>query len=104
MLLPFIAAALAALFGVQLYLCRKAKHRRVKLVPLVVIISAELVCAAAYAVSVSLERTGEGIYGAAFAAVIYGILLLIFLLADGAAWAVHGLICMFQKRKNNFQL
>ena len=95
---------LAAVFGVQLLLCRRAKRIRIKLVPLMLIGLGEALCGLAYCLSVYMERMGRDLYGAAFAAVIYGIFLLFFLVADGAAWAIHGLMITIQNHKNKFVL
>ena len=99
MLFSFAFVLMAAVFIVQLYLCRKAKRLWVRLTPLALIILGELACVAAYAVSIYMEQTGKDIFGAGFAAVIYGILLAYLLAADAVAWAVSVIVRFVQKRK-----
>ena len=86
-------------FVLQLILCLKAKNLLIKLIPGLIILAAELVCIAAYAVSMYQEKIGEGIYGAAFAAVIYAIVNLILLAGDLVAWAISGLVNYVQKKR-----
>lgn len=99
MMFSFMIVLLAAVFLAQLLLCRNAKRLWVRLIPTILIILGELVCLALYAVSVYLEGAGQGIYGAAFAAVIYAALLMIFLVGDGLAWGIWGIYQSVQKRR-----
>lgn len=101
MIFPFVFVLIAAVFFIQLLLCGKSKRLWVKLIPTALIALGELACVAGYAVSVHMEQAGEDIYGAAFAALIYGFLLLFLLAADAAAWAVSAIVRFAQKRKNN---
>lgn len=99
MMLSVVLVMIAVIFAAQLSLCMHAKQWWVKLIPLGLICLGELVCGAAYILSVYLERIGEGIYGAAFAAVVYAVVLLIVLAADGLAWAIFGIVKHAQNRR-----
>ena len=99
MLFSFVYVLMAAVFLVQLLLCRRAKRIGVRLTPLVLIVLGEIICAAAYGVSAHMEQAGKDIHGAAFAAVIYAILLLYLLAADTAAWVVSAVVRFVQNRK-----
>lgn len=89
----------AAVFIVQLLLCFRKSPLWVRLIPAGLIALGELACVGAYAVSMHLERTGAEIYGAAFAAVVYGMMLLILLAGDGLAWLIWGIYRSVQKRR-----
>lgn len=93
---------MAVIFFLQLLLCRKGKRLWIRLIPLMLIVLGEIACVTAYALSVHMEQAGKDVFGAAFAAVIYGILLLYLLAADALAWAVSAIVRFVQKRKNKF--
>ena len=103
MMFSFAFVLMAVVFFLQLLLCRMGKRRWLRWIPPVLIIMGEIACVAAYGLSVYLEQTGKDVFGAAFAAVIYGILLLYLLAADVLAWAVSAIVRFVQKRKNNLQ-
>lgn len=98
MMFGFAVFLIAAAFGIQLVLCFRAKRTWVKLLPAITIALGEVVCGAAYGISLYLEHLGKGIYGAAFAAVIYGAVLLMVLIGDGLAWGAYGLTHFSRKR------
>lgn len=88
-----------AAFGVQLLFCFIAGKRCVRGIPLAVILAGELICAAVYAACVWTEKMGIGIYGGAFAAYIYGLMLLMMLAGALTAWLIWGIINFVQKKK-----
>lgn len=99
MIFSFAFVLIAVVFVAQLLLCRKAKQFWCKMIPLVLIALGELACLIAYMVSVNMEQAGKDVFGAAFAAVIYGMLLLYLLAADAVAWAVSAIVSFVQKRR-----
>lgn len=82
MMLPIAAMMIILTFAAQLALCFCARLRWVKGIPLYFIGLGELACAAGYFLF-------DHIYGAAFAAVIYAVVLLIMLLTDALAWLIY---------------
>ncbi len=99
MMFGIVGFLILAAFLAQIALCIRAKRRLVRLLPVVVLGLGELLCIAGFGVSVLLERSGHGVYGAAFAAVIYGYVLLIALMADGLAWVIFKTVRYIQKRR-----
>lgn len=91
-MLPFAIMIISMTFVLQLVLCFRTGKIWIKLIPLCLIGVGELVCAAGYFLF-------DHIYGAAFASVIYAILLLIILSGDGLAWLVYFVVRKAQKSK-----
>lgn len=98
MFLPLAVIIAGIVFAVQLMLCLKGKKRLGKLLPLFLIGVGEVVCWSV----VLLEQFCPFPYGAAFAAYIYAIILLIFLGADILAWVIWAVLKTVRDRKNNF--
>ena len=92
MIFPIAAMMLILVFAGQLVLCFHVSRGWIKGIPLYLIGVGVLACAAAYFLF-------DHIYGAAFAAVIYGVLLLILLLGDALAWLIY-IVIRKQKLKN----
>ena len=88
-----------AAFGMQLLFCFLPGKRWMRWIPTAVIAAGILVCAAAFAVCVWMEEAGKGIYGGAFAAYIYGLMLLMALAGALAAWIIWGIVRYVQKRR-----
>ena len=88
-----------AAFGVQLLFCFFAGKRWVRWIPVAGILAGELVCCAAFIVCAWLEKAGKGIYGGAFAAYLYGLMLLMALAGALAAWLLRAIVRLAQKRR-----
>ena len=97
MMFSIVAVLILAVFVVQLVLCFRARRQLVKLLPVLVLVLAGLCCGAGLGVSLLLERAGRDIHGAAFAAVIYGYMVLLALMVDGIAWGLCGFVRFVQK-------
>ena len=80
-----------AAFGVQLLFCFLAGKRWVRWLPTAAIFAGMLICAAAFAVCVWMEEAGNGLYGGAFAAYLYGLMLLMALAGALAAWLIRAI-------------
>ena len=88
-----------AAFGVQLLFCFLAGKRWVRWLPTAVILAGVLACMAAFAICVWMEEAGKGLYGGAFAAYLYGLMLLMALAGALAAWICWGIVRYAQKRR-----
>ena len=88
-----------AAFGLQLLFCFRAGKRWVQWIPTAAIAAGILACAAVFAVCVWMEEAGSGVYGGAFAAYLYGLMLLMALAGVLAAWLVRTIVWYVQKRK-----
>ena len=88
-----------AAFGVQLLFCFLAGKRWVRWLPTAVILAGVLACAAAFAVCVWMEEAGNGVYGGAFAAYLYGLMLLMALVGALAAWLILAVVRYIQKQR-----
>lgn len=88
-----------AAFCVQLLFCFRVRKRMLRWIPVVLLLLGELVCAAVFVISVVMEQAGKGIYGAGFAAFIYGIILFAALLGTAFAWLLWGIVRFIQKRR-----
>ena len=97
MMFSFVAVLIMAVFLVQLVLCFRARRRLVRVLPLALLVLTGLICGAGFAGALLLERAGRDIHGAAFAAVIYGYMVLVALFVDGIAWAIFGFVRFIQK-------
>jgi len=91
-MLPIAVMMIFVTFAVQLFLCFRGGRGWIKCIPLYLIGAGELACAAGYFLF-------DHIYGAAFAAVIYGVALLIMLAGDALAWLIYILVKKAQKSK-----
>ena len=91
-LLFLIFAALG--FGVQLVLCFRVKTNWLRWLPAVCLLVLDAVCWAVYLLELFPDR-----YGAAFAAGIYGFLLLWLLGAVLLAWGIWAIVKVSQKRR-----
>lgn len=92
MMLPLAVMMIIMTFILQLILCFRVEKRWIKFIPLYLLGAGELVCAAGYFLL-------DHIYGAAFAAVIYGIVLLIMFSGDALAWLIYFIVRKAQKTK-----
>lgn len=99
MMFSMVLVLISVVFAVQLLLCFSAKRTWVKLIPTILIGLGELACGVVYAVSMYLDSLGEGVYGAAFAAVIYTVVLLIVQAGDALAWLIFAIVRNVQKRR-----
>lgn len=88
-----------AAFGIQLLFCFLTRKRWVRWLPTVTIFIGVTVCGAAFAVCVWMEEAGKGIYGGAFAAYLYGLILLVALTGALGAWLVWAVVRYIQKRR-----
>ena len=91
-MLPVVIVMICLAVLVQLWLCFGEKRNWVKLIPLCLIGLGELACGVCYLMF-------DHIYGAAFVALIYGIVLLFMLAGDGVAWLIYFLVKKAQKTK-----
>ncbi|MBQ8834026.1 MAG: hypothetical protein IJ001_03780 [Oscillospiraceae bacterium] len=94
MALPFVMMMALAVFAVQLVLCFKARGLWAKLLPLLAVAAADLLCWVVY-----FGGFWADVYGAAFAAFIYGVVLAMILALDGLAWGIWGVVKLVQKRR-----
>ena len=88
-----------AAFGMQLLFCFLSGKRWMQWIPTAVVLAGVLICAAAFAVCLWMEEAGIGVYGGAFAAYIYGLMLLMALGGALAAWIVWSIVRYIQKRR-----
>lgn len=95
----FAVGLILGAFTVQLLFCFRAESRKVCFLPAALLMLSGAACLAAYAAAVALEHSGKGIYGAAFAAVMYGFVVLAALTGVGAAWLVWAIVRFVQKRR-----
>ncbi|MBR4290006.1 MAG: hypothetical protein IKT52_05125 [Oscillospiraceae bacterium] len=92
MMLPIAVFIAVLTFAVQLALCFCARRKWIKCIPIFCIAAGELACAAVYFLY-------GHVYGAAFAAVIYAMVLLILLAGDALAWLIHHFVKRAQNHK-----
>lgn len=92
MVFPFVVVTIVLAFVAQIFLCFCVIRSWIKCIPLYLIGAGELACAAGYFLF-------DHIYGAAFAALIYGIVLLIMLAVDVLAWLIYAIVKKTQKSK-----
>ena len=92
MMLPFILVIALIVAVVQMVLCFCAKRWWVKVIPLGVLVIGDMVCWGVYASSVFSQ-----IYGADFAAYIYGILLAVFAVVDILCLGFYGIVRKMKK-------
>ena len=90
MMLSLAITVIIATFAVQLLLCFRGGKKWIKFLPLVLIALGELSCAVGYFLF-------DHIYGAAFVAVIYAVVLLVVLCGDAAAWLIYRIVRRTQK-------
>lgn len=95
MMIPMFAVLMIAVFVTQLTFCLYAKKRWIKLLPLCCIGSLIGICWLTYGLGVFSD-----IYGAAFAAYIYGIVSLAAAAACVLAWGVYGIARTYKKRRD----
>ena len=91
-MLSLVVSVILVTFAVQLLLCFRSERRWIKFLPLIMIAVGEFVCAVGYFLF-------DHIYGVAFAAVIYAIVLLIVLCGDAVVWLIYHIVRKAQKTK-----
>lgn len=87
----------AGAFCIQFLLCFRAKRSWIRWMPVCILLGLELLMAAAFLVCMWLDRTGHGIYGGAFAAYIYGLILIAALAGTLTAWLIWAVVKCIQK-------
>lgn len=87
------------IFALQLTLCFRARRLWVRLLPCILLVAGEGLCILIYAACGLLESTGVDIYGAVFAAVLYGMFLAVQLGAAALAWVTWFIVKSVQKKK-----
>lgn len=93
MMTPLVLVVALLVAAIQMILCFRTKALWIRLFPLGLLLLGDGVCWLVYASGIFSE-----IYGADFAAYIYGIMLALFAAADGLCWAVYGIVCVVRKR------
>ena len=86
-------------FILQLILCFRARRLWARLLPCILLLTGEGLCLLAYAACWFLESTGADIYGAVFAAVLYGMFLTVQLGGIALAWLIWFIVKSVQKMK-----
>ena len=86
-----------AAFGMQLLFCFCVNKHWIRWIPTALVLAGELVCGAAFLVCIMLEKAGKGIFGAAFAVYLYGLMLLVALGGTMAACLIYAVVRFAQK-------
>ena len=98
----FAGIALVLILGVfcvQLLFCFRVRRPLLRWLPVLAVLLGEALCWAAFGLCIWMERAGKGIYGGAFAAYIYGLILLAMLTGAILAWLVWAAVKFVQKRR-----
>lgn len=86
-------------FCIQLLCCFRGKKLWIKWLPAGILVVLETAVAAGFLVCLWLERTDQGIYGGAFAAYLYSLMLLAALAGTLTAWLIWIVMKVVQKRR-----
>lgn len=99
MFLPFIVFGFLVTFGIQLWLCMSKKPLYVKLLPIVILLVAVLLCCIVSMGAEDAIRAGASLPDQlSYIAAVYSMILFAALVFAAIAWAVYGIASMVTKR------